>query len=63
MSASELFPNENPDMESRFWTTYERVAKQSDEELLERHNSNLDVLLIFVSFSCPFLHDPQAHDI
>jgi len=28
---------------------YERVAKQEDESFLERHNTDLDSLLIFVS--------------
>ncbi|KIJ53086.1 hypothetical protein M422DRAFT_155657, partial [Sphaerobolus stellatus SS14] len=30
-----------------FWTEYERVAKQTDEEFLERYNGDLDVQLIF----------------
>ncbi|KIJ48446.1 hypothetical protein M422DRAFT_142698, partial [Sphaerobolus stellatus SS14] len=35
------------DMNSRFWITYERVAKQNDDEFLDRHNGDLDVQLIF----------------
>ena len=30
-------------------STYERVAKQHDDEFIERHNGEMDVLLIFVS--------------
>ncbi|KIJ29281.1 hypothetical protein M422DRAFT_118535, partial [Sphaerobolus stellatus SS14] len=35
------------DVRSNFWKTYERVGKQRDDEFLERHNNNLDVLLLF----------------
>ena len=33
---------------SRFWSSYERMEKQHDDEFLERHNGVLDVLLIDV---------------
>ena len=45
---SDFFPRTGKDAPSRFWSAYERVAKQHDEELIERHNGEMDVLLIFV---------------
>ena len=48
MHGSEFFPRTGKDAPSRFWTAYERVAKQHDDELIERHNGEMDVLLIFV---------------
>ena len=48
MHNSDLFPRTGKDVPSRFWSTYERVAKQHDDEFIERHNSEMDVLLIFV---------------
>lgn len=33
---------------SSFWSVYERVAKQHDEDFLEMHYNNLDVILIYV---------------
>ncbi|KAG2037014.1 hypothetical protein BDR03DRAFT_400608 [Suillus americanus] len=35
------------DDRSRFWAAYKRVAEEHDEEFLERHNSDMDVVLIF----------------
>ena len=48
MHDSDLFPRIGKDAPSRFWSAYERVAKQHDDEFIERHNGELDVLLIFV---------------
>ena len=50
MYESDLFPRGQGDLHSHFWTSYERIAKQSDEYFLERHNGDLDVQLIFVCF-------------
>lgn len=50
MHDSDIFPRIGKDAPSRFWTAYERLAKQYDDEFLDRHNGNMDVLLIFVSF-------------
>jgi len=33
---------------TRFWTVYERIAKQADSDFLGQYNSTLDVQLIFV---------------
>ena len=49
MHNSEVFPRTGKDAPSRFWSAYERTAKQHDDEFLERHNGDMDVLLIFVS--------------
>ena len=48
MHASDIFPRTGKDAPSQFWSAYERVAKQHDDEFIERHNGELDVLLIFV---------------
>ncbi|KIJ48938.1 hypothetical protein M422DRAFT_247314 [Sphaerobolus stellatus SS14] len=44
---SESFSVPSKDPETRVWRAYERVAKEYDEEFLERHNTSLDSLLIF----------------
>jgi Family of unknown function (DUF6535) len=54
MQDSDLFPRAGRDAPSRFWSAYERVAKQDDVEFLERHNSDMDVLLIFVGVTMAF---------
>ncbi|KAG1762981.1 hypothetical protein EDD22DRAFT_747017, partial [Suillus occidentalis] len=35
------------DVRSRFWATYDKVAKEHDGEFLERNNSDMDIVLIF----------------
>ncbi|KAG2156678.1 uncharacterized protein EDB93DRAFT_926754 [Suillus bovinus] len=35
------------DVRSRFWATYDQVAKEHDGEFLERNNSDMDIVLIF----------------
>ena len=59
MYESDFFPRIGQDAPSRFWSTYERVAKQHDEEFLERHNGELDVLLIFVRVTASLTIVPQ----
>jgi Family of unknown function (DUF6535) len=49
MHASGVFPRTGKDIASSFWSAYERVANQHDNEFLDRHNGDMDVLLIFVS--------------
>ena len=49
MHNSDVFPRTGKDVPSRFWSAYEHMAKQPDDEFLERHNGDMDVLLIFVS--------------
>lgn len=34
---------------AKFWEKYDKLADEFDKEMLESFNSNLDVLLIFVS--------------
>ena len=48
MHNSDFFPRVGKDVPSRFWSAYERLAKQHDNEFLDRHNGDMDVLLIFV---------------
>ncbi|KIJ48411.1 hypothetical protein M422DRAFT_162661, partial [Sphaerobolus stellatus SS14] len=47
MHESEYFSKGNSGLKPQFWTTYGRIAKQADEEFLERYNGDLDVQLIF----------------
>ena len=46
---SQFFNRPGMDERSQFWNYYEHVAKEYDEEFLERQNTNLGNLLIFVS--------------
>ena len=48
MYDSDVLQRVGKDAPSRFWSAYERVAKQHDDEFLDRNNGELDVLLIFV---------------
>jgi len=50
-SSSNASPQQT-DIHSRFWNTYERVARQYDEDFIEKNNGSLDVLLIFVRPHC-----------
>ncbi|KIJ53081.1 hypothetical protein M422DRAFT_155585, partial [Sphaerobolus stellatus SS14] len=47
MHQSDFFSRYEEHNQAIFWTEYERVAKQTDEEFLERYNGDLDVQLIF----------------
>ncbi|KIJ53171.1 hypothetical protein M422DRAFT_155311 [Sphaerobolus stellatus SS14] len=47
MHQSDLFAPYENDAEARFGTQYDRVAKQTDDEFLERYNGDLDAQLIF----------------
>ncbi|KIJ48417.1 hypothetical protein M422DRAFT_162791, partial [Sphaerobolus stellatus SS14] len=47
MHESEYFSKGNSGLKPQFWTTYGRIAKQTDEEFLDRYNGDLDVQLIF----------------
>jgi Family of unknown function (DUF6535) len=51
MQGSDPSPRAEKDVASGFWSTYERVAKQHDDEFIERQNGDLDSLLIFVCLS------------
>ncbi|KIJ32532.1 hypothetical protein M422DRAFT_94139, partial [Sphaerobolus stellatus SS14] len=48
MIHSELFSKVPQDNTSRFWSVYNQVAKEHDQDFIDRHNSDLDSLLIFV---------------
>ena len=52
---SQFFNRPGQNENSQFWHYYERVAKEHDEEFLDKHNTNLDSLLIFVSFSSGYI--------
>jgi hypothetical protein len=36
------------DPQSKFWASYQKVSSQYDDEMLERCNGNMDIVLIFV---------------
>ena len=36
---------------AKVWPTYNRISKEYDDKMLEKWNSDLDVLLIFVSLA------------
>ena len=58
MHYSDVFPPVEKDTPSRFWSACENKVKQYDNEWLNRHNSDMDVLLIFVRatlFSSPWI--------
>jgi hypothetical protein len=38
------------DIRSKFWDTHRRVAEEREGEFLERHNSDIDITLVFVWF-------------
>lgn len=48
MLDSDSFSPRGKDIQSRFWSAYERMATQHDGELLDRNSNDMDVLLIFV---------------
>ncbi|KIJ29764.1 hypothetical protein M422DRAFT_187997, partial [Sphaerobolus stellatus SS14] len=66
LHASEFFPDRPTDVRSLFWTSYQRLANETDEAFLERHNSNVDVLLIFAGLfsavSAAFIVGMDADD-
>ncbi|KIJ32509.1 hypothetical protein M422DRAFT_184449 [Sphaerobolus stellatus SS14] len=47
MIHSELFSKVPQDNTSHFWSVYHQVAKEHDQDFIDRHNSDLDSLLIF----------------
>jgi hypothetical protein len=49
--SSDPSPQVEKDIASNFWTAYEQVAKQHDDEFIERQGGDLDSLLIFVCLS------------
>ncbi|KIJ56111.1 hypothetical protein M422DRAFT_150809, partial [Sphaerobolus stellatus SS14] len=62
--ASEYFSSAPTDGQAQFWTEYERIARRSDDDFLERYNGDLDVQLIFAGLfsavSSTFLVDMKA---
>jgi len=53
MYESEPLPRGQRDLSTRFWKAYECIAKQNDQDCLDRRNDDLDVLLSFVRISFP----------
>ncbi|KIJ53111.1 hypothetical protein M422DRAFT_242223 [Sphaerobolus stellatus SS14] len=47
MHQSDFFSRYEEGDEAQFWNQYKQVAKQTDEEFLERYNGDLDAQLIF----------------
>ncbi|KAG8843810.1 hypothetical protein FRB96_003718 [Tulasnella sp. 330] len=44
-----------------FWVKYDEMASKSDDDMIERLNGNLDILLIFVSTSSTSAGRGKAH--
>ncbi|KAG1841585.1 hypothetical protein F4604DRAFT_1536923, partial [Suillus subluteus] len=36
------------DPHSSFWTVYKKIAEEKDQDFLEQHTSNMDIVLVFV---------------
>jgi hypothetical protein len=52
---STIVSKSGKDKRSCFWGLYKRVAEEHDDEFLERYNSDMDIVLDFVSFTCSLL--------
>jgi hypothetical protein len=48
---STIVSKSGKDKRSRFWGQYKRVAEEHDDEFLERYNGDMDIVLVFVSFT------------
>lgn len=48
---------------AKIWPTYNKISKEFDDKRLEKWNSDLDVLLIFVSVSSSVIIDSHRTDI
>ena len=65
MHNSYFFPHVGKDVPFLFWSAYECLAEQHDNEFLDRHNGDVDVLLIFVGVTLlisshpPLILDPS----
>ncbi|KIJ54189.1 hypothetical protein M422DRAFT_153760, partial [Sphaerobolus stellatus SS14] len=61
---SNLFSRPAKDEKTQCWRAYERVAKEHDEEFLDRRNTDLDSLLIFAGLfsavSSAFIVDMES---
>jgi hypothetical protein len=55
---SNIVEKGSSDHRSRFWAVYQKVAAERDNEFLERHDGDMDIVLIFASRSliCQPLH-------
>ncbi|KIJ22466.1 hypothetical protein M422DRAFT_277093 [Sphaerobolus stellatus SS14] len=47
LHSSKSFPAEHTDKRNLFWSAYDHLSKETDEEFIERYNGDLDVQLIF----------------
>jgi hypothetical protein len=63
MHESDVFPPTGEDPPSRFWLAYERVAKQHDDELIERHSTTIPSRYCKIMFRLDFSVEslPELH--
>jgi hypothetical protein len=48
LRASTIVEERGKDATSKFWAAYKKVSSDYDDDMLERCNSNMDIVLIFV---------------
>lgn len=51
LQRSTAIPPEIVDTKLRFWTAYQIVAEEFDDEFLEKYNTDMDTAMIFVGFA------------
>jgi hypothetical protein len=49
LRSSNIVEKRTHDSRAQFWTAYQIVAAEYDNEFLERHNGDMDIVFIFVS--------------
>jgi hypothetical protein len=49
LRSSNIVEKRTNDPRTQFWTAYQSVAAEYDNEFLERHNGDMDIVFIFVS--------------
>jgi hypothetical protein len=48
LRSSTIVEERGKDATSKFWAGYKKVSSEYDDDMLERCNSNMDIVLIFV---------------
>lgn len=48
LQTSTIAEERGKNLRSKFWAAYKKVSVESDDNMLERCNGNMDIILIFV---------------
>lgn len=48
LQASTIAEERGKNLRSKFWAAYKKVSGEFDDNMLERCNGNMDILLLFV---------------